>query len=49
MLRMRSFRNKTIWGTRVDLILVRNGNTPVERRLHMVRLHRQIIDLFRSA
>ncbi|MCH8949040.1 MAG: serine hydrolase [Chloroflexi bacterium] len=33
----------------LDLILVRNGNTPVERRLHMVRLHRQIIDLFRSA
>ncbi len=33
----------------LDLILVRNGNTPVERRLHMVRLHRQIIDLFHSA
>ena len=33
----------------LDLILVRNGNTPVERRLYMVRLHRQIIDLFRSA
>ncbi len=33
----------------LDLILVRNGNTPIERRLQMVRLHRQIIDLFRRA
>ena len=31
MLRMRSFRNKTIRGTRVDLILGRNCNTPVRQ------------------
>ncbi len=33
----------------LDLIIVRNGNTPVERRLHVVRMVRKIIDLFRAA
>lgn len=33
----------------LDLIIVRNGNTPVERRPHVVALVRRIIDLFREA
>ncbi len=33
----------------LDLIIVRNGNTPVERRPHVIALVRQIIDLFRRA
>lgn len=33
----------------LDLIIVRNGNTPVERRPHVVALFRRIIDRFRSA
>ena len=33
----------------LDLIIVRNGNTPVERRPHVMALLRRIIDLFRAA
>ena len=33
----------------LDLIIVRNGNTPVERRPHVAALIRRIIDLFRAA
>jgi CubicO group peptidase (beta-lactamase class C family) len=32
----------------LDLIIVRNGNTPEERRIHVVELVRHIIDLFRE-
>jgi hypothetical protein len=30
----------------LDLIIVRNGDTPVERRHHVLALVRRIIDLF---
>lgn len=33
----------------LDLIIVRNGNTPVERRPHVAGLIRRIVDLFRAA
>lgn len=33
----------------LDLIIVRNGNTPVERRQHVMKLFRQIIALFAGA
>ncbi len=33
----------------LDLIIVRNGNTPEERRTHVVELVRRITDLFREA
>ena len=33
----------------LDLIIVRNGNTPVERRHHLMALIKQIIGLFEAA
>ncbi len=33
----------------LDLIIVRNGNTPVERAPHIAAMAREIIDLFRDA
>ena len=33
----------------LDLIIVRNGNTPVERAPHVTAMAREIIDLFRGA
>ena len=33
----------------LDLIIVRNGNTPVERAPHVAAMAREIIDLFRTA
>lgn len=39
---------QNIWvAPALDLVIVRNGETPVERRQHLTRLARRIIDVFR--